>query len=1510
MQQLPESGTRPTVLLSGKLKRAPRHGPSGRAPKNGGPADSVSSNPQIASVNVKPDTPMCWLHLSSKKTYALVDSGADISLISKETFDKIPRKHIRDFSTTDCIPLQSVSGHRLKSFGTATLQVSISGFDQPYKFQIVEGLKNQCILGTDFLTNFSAQLDFGHKTLNLGGYIIPLRPQKLACHSATSLIRLSQPVTVGAQSYVEIPANINREQLIGQDCLVQPLNNVPIFGDEPGFCLVTSVSKVSETRKIAVMIVNETGRDFTIPARSVIGIAEVLEDSDSCISSIGEQTQKSSETEDIPESQKVNLSHVSEAQRQKLQELLDKNNDLFAKNDCDLGRTHLVKAKIDTGDHSPIKQAPYRLPFSQRQMVQEHIDEMLKAGVISPSQSPWASPIVIVDKKDGSKRFCVDLRALNRITKKNSYPLPRIDDILASLDGSKYFTSLDLKSGYWQIAMDEESKEKTAFTCFAGLYSFNSMPFGCVNAPAIFSELMNEVLRGILHKFTVVYLDDILVYSKTFEEHIEHIEAVLSRLRNAGLKLKMSKCDFLKREVNYLGHVVSPNGIKPDPTKVEALQQLEPPTDVRGIRSFIGMTGYYRRFIPNYAKIAKPLTELTKKNRIFCWTEECQNSFETLRQALMEAPILAFPDISKPYKLYTDACGYAIGGVLVQETDMGERVIQYLSHQLNETQQRWPIIEKEAYAIVYCVQKFRPYLLGSKFTIMTDHKPLQHLFTSEMKNAKIQRWAILLDEYGGDVSYIRGSQNVVADALSRFGPGTATRESSSGPTDYVSLREEESEQRQCHVNSVHKPSVNVIDSDNAPEVQLETEVSCEGEDQGEKKNKEKFSEFLKNHPDFQTIQAEDVDSQRILKILEDPNHPNHADISKHYVLEEGLLYRVSEHSKCGRFVGLQLVIPEFLQKPLVEEIHAGYFGGHLGVDKTYDRLRSRYYWPGMYRDVVVLLQNCAACNMRKLRRERPPLQKMQIPKYPFEQIAIDTCGPFPESYNGNRYIINVIDLFSGWPESFATKNKSAETVAQILMEHIIPRHACPRIIVSDNGTEFCNAVIDQIAAFFNIKHIRTSVYHPQANGKCERYNRVQNDMLAKLVDRTHRNWDSKIPSILSAYRTAKNETTKFSPFFVLYGRDPVLPVDTLLSPKYRYHGEEYVPSMLESMCNTHHHVQHNLENSHEKNKVYYDRKAKPVNINVGDMVYFRDPSETATSKLSSSWKPFYRVLKALSDVTFVIKNQLTGHTKVVNAYNLRRANSENVWKNLTDHPSHIDSKYQEKQAKQKSQIPIRVQPSRRAKLSAGPELYEYSEPLDDIEPPQVSDMDDQPTDGPDDKEKSDDSQTDQITDQTVDQQSDQPTETADKPTDERPDDTIIENPSELPDLPKGDTDSSDDDLPLADLQRRWKRQNVSDSDSEDNLPLSKIAKHLPTNKETTSESVKRPLDRDQSPPSGTETKTPAVKYSRHGLSDIESDFSEPEAVDDEVEGACKSVNVTNPSKAVLFAKLMELFEKL
>ena len=671
-------------------------------------------------------------------------------------------------------------------------------------------------------------------------------------------------------------------------------------------------------------------------------------------------------------------------------------------------------------------------------------------------------------------------------------------------------------------------------------------------------------------------------------------------------------------------------------------------------------------------------------------------------------------------------------------------------------------------------------------------------------------------------------------------------------------------------------------------------------DEPDQMSKEKFREFLEDHPDFETLQARDEEIQCIVNILGDSGHSSHADIARYYVLEDGLLYRVTEPEKCGNHSGLQLVIPKFLQQPLIEEIHSGYFGGHLGIDKTYNKIRSRYYWSGMYRDVIEFLKNCVACNMRKLRRQRPPLQSMQIPQYPFEQIAIDTSGPFPESYEGNRYIINIIDMFSGWPEAFPTKSKSAETVAKILMEYIIPRHSCPRVIVSDNGTEFCNAVIDQINAFFNIKHITTSIYHPQANGKVERFNRVMSDALAKLVDRSQRDWDSKIPAILSAYRTAKNESTKFSPFYVIYGRDPVLPVDTLLAPKYRYQGEEYVPTMLENMHSAHHQVRHNLEQSHERNKVYYDRKAKPVNLKVGDMVYFRNPADaTQSSKLSLHWKPFYRIIKALSDVTFVIKDQLSGGTKVVNANNLRLGDPKTLWKHTTEDPAGINSKYHQKD---RSFIPLRIQPQRRSKLSvaADADVEPFSEP-EPVSEPMLSPPG-EPFSEP------------ELVSEPIPAPHVEHSESAKLP-------PIPEN---LPDLPQTDSEpepisSDEDEIPLAELQRRW-REEQAQEEAEENLPLSELAKKLTSGKQTStagtsSVPVKRSRVQSESPPDP-ETQSPPGKYSKHDVSDEDSDQmdNEPEGSIGECVGSVnvnvKNTNSRSISKETLLSQLLTAHQSM
>jgi hypothetical protein len=327
----------------------------------------------------------------------------------------------------------------------------------------------------------------------------------------------------------------------------------------------------------------------------------------------------------------------------KFKELLLRHRDVFSLNEDDIGRTTLVKHSIDTGNAPPIRQAPRRLPLAKQQTVREKIDEMRRQGIIEPASGPWASPIVLVSKKDGSTRFCVDYRRLNNITRKDSYPLPRIDTILDSLEGSCWFSTLDLKSGYWQVELDQKDKEKTAF-CAEGLWQFRVMPFGLCNAPATFERLMDRVLSGTSSKSVLVYLDDVIIHGKTVEEELQHLDDVFQRLRQAGLKLSPNKCHFFKKETRYLGHIVGEDGIRTDPDKSKVVREWRQPRNQKEVRSFLGLCSYYRRFIQNFASIAKPLHVLSSVKKSFAWTSDCQAAFDTLKERLTSAPVLACPD--------------------------------------------------------------------------------------------------------------------------------------------------------------------------------------------------------------------------------------------------------------------------------------------------------------------------------------------------------------------------------------------------------------------------------------------------------------------------------------------------------------------------------------------------------------------------------------------------------------------------------------------------------------------------------------------------------------------------------------------------------------------------------------------------------------------------------------------------------------------------------------------------
>lgn len=438
----------------------------------------------------------------------------------------------------------------------------------------------------------------------------------------------------------------------------------------------------------------------------------------------------------------------------------------FASPERPFGRVHKYIHTIDTGQARPIYQPLRRTSPAERAIVQEEVQKMLAAGAIRPSASPWASPLTLVPKKDGTTRVCVDYRRLNEFTVKDRHPLPRVDDMLEAMRGACYFTSLDAASGYWQIPIADRDVSKTAFVCTEGQFEWLVMPFGLCNAPATYQRMMQDILSGFLFQFCVCYLDDILIYSKTFEDHIKHLQAVLRRLEEAGLLLKPSKCDFARREISFLGHILSESGIKTDPAKIEKVKSFPTPTTPTEVRAFLGLANYYRKFIAGFATIAGPLYELTGKGD-FNWTEEAQNAFDRLREKLGAEVTLSYPDFSKPFILDCDASETGMGAIVAQCTTAGERPIAMESRKFTTAERKWHIREKEALAIKFGLEKFRHYLLGSDFVVRTDHSSLEWLFKA--KTGRLQRWALVLQEYlPFKIQHRAGTAHANVDAFTRI----------------------------------------------------------------------------------------------------------------------------------------------------------------------------------------------------------------------------------------------------------------------------------------------------------------------------------------------------------------------------------------------------------------------------------------------------------------------------------------------------------------------------------------------------------------------------------------------------------------------------------------------------------------------------------------------------------------------------------------------------------------------
>ena len=728
-----------------------------------------------------------------------------------------------------------------------------------------------------------------------------------------------------------------------------------------------------------------------------------------------------------------------------------------------VGRTTRGEHAIDTGTARPIATPLRQVAWVERDLIRDEVNKMKSQKIVIDSSSPWASPPVLVWKKDGTVRFCIDYRRLNEMTTPDQYPLPRIDDVLDALETGAYFSVIDLKSGYWQIPIKAEDGEKTAFRTADGLFQFTVMPFGLRNAPATFQRLMDVLLSGLKWNGLLVYMDDIIVYSASAQTYLALLEETLSRLAGAGLKINPKKTVLVAKEVTYLGHVVSAQGIKADPRKITAVQNIQPPQNITQVRAFLGLAGYYRRFIDRYAAITLPLTRLTKKGTEFQWGAEQQIAFDELKYRLMTAPILQYPKRDRPYIVDCDASNEAAGAVLMQKTKEGdEAVIQYTSYTFDDVERRWPIMEREAFAAVWAVQTFRPYILGSHFVIRTDNSAVASLKTAHQP--KLQRWSLLLAEFSYEIAHRPGKMHSHVDALSRL---PATRQA----TPVESLDDAPAVVATLGAVGAHPhPSLPLVD--------WKTAITEDGECAA-------LRHVLAGR--------RDVPSPAMPKWFAAMSEQERGRFLLH---QEGIIFRgFPPHDRPRWFVPLQL------RRPLVAAFHSGAHGAHLGISRTAAQLGLRFYWPSMIDSVKHFIKACNRCQRAKAGPRIPRLSRMLNRRGLWTTVAFDFFGPLPRTARGHQYILVGIDHFSRWPEAVATRAATASTVADFMHSHVIAQHGTPGELLTDHGTHFTSHVIAELCRRYDVRRLMSTPYTPQSNGIVERFMGFLKGALTTMINR-------------------------------------------------------------------------------------------------------------------------------------------------------------------------------------------------------------------------------------------------------------------------------------------------------------------------------------------------------------------------------------------------------------------------
>lgn len=1157
----------------------------------------------------------------------LVDTGASISVIftscmSDSDYNNDKRKRIE---------IKGISGST-SSLGSADIFFLIGNSKIQHEFFVLNDFSQNFngILGSDFFTKYSSIIDYENFNFsfwyNGKKHLLPLESN---CNNFTSI-----PARCEAICYFKV--NSDSDYIVLPEEIAEGVFSAAIVTKSIKNLLPVKILNINDRE---INIKNFSPKIDKLSNYNVCAFVETEFSVD--------RIDKLLKT--------LNKTGLNKEEKLSIDKICAKFHDVFHLENDPLTVINNVSQKIHLKDDAmPVYVKPYRLPVSQKDEIHKQVHKMLKSGIIEETSSEWSAPLLIVPKKpdlNGNKkwRIVIDYRLLNRQIRDDKFPLPCIDEILDSLSGAIYFSHLDLSQGYYQVELDPKSRPYTAFTTDNGQYQLTRLPMGLKISPNAFSRAMTLAMSGLNYESCFVYLDDLIVFGSSLNQHNKNLVKVMNRLRKVNLKLNPNKCEFLKKQILYLGHIISSEGILPDPEKVNIMLNYPTPKDANETKRFVAFANYYRKFIKNFADIATPLNQLSKKGVKFIWSEQCQKSFETLKRVLVKPPILQYPDFSdkNQFILRTDASGFALGAVLSNKND---KPVAYASRTLNRAERNYCTIEKELLGICWAVKKFRPYLFGRKFQILTDHKPLLYLFGMKNPSSRLTKFRLTLEEYDFVISYVTGKTNVTADALSRISIKSSELKELNDNVSSKVFAVTRAQQLKIHnrsaadFNKVHidnrldHPGVVELLKPSVDKDIVELKVISTKDVKKLDKNMyvlnnviyDKTKNIIYIKQATRSTSILDMSLRDLIIICKEYNIPELIIIKSNNcaMLLNDLSKFKNEIKKSKLKITVisknQHIIDREVQQLVLNDFHLLPTGGHAGVKRTYNNIKKYYFWTGMRKSVEDFIGRCDDCQRFKHSKvHKEPLTVTTTASTAMQKVFLDLVGPIDNDLENNRYIFTLQCELTKFVEAYPIPNKEADTVARVFVNNFILRYGIPHEVVTDQGTEFLASIFQETCKLLRIKTLKSTAYHHQTLGALENSHKSLGTFLRIYTSKFPNAWSSWVPYWCFSYNNTVHSETKYTPHELVYGKPCHLPsnLTSTIDPLYNF--DDYPKELKFRLQTAWNDAKNNLLESKIKRKTKYDERCKIENYVIGDKILLKNESG---SKMDSIFKGPYKVV--------------------------------------------------------------------------------------------------------------------------------------------------------------------------------------------------------------------------------------------------------------------------------------------